>query len=137
MNALWIEDVRSEILPMLRRLHEMQIAVTLIGQIAQARPLLVQESHWDLILLDSYFPGEEGAIHSGSKLFGDLRSGSFGDWGRMVPIVFVTGYAEHVQAVVDNSQSNGIGAAPPLGVLEKPADLMRFEQLIRQVRDLT
>jgi len=120
---------------MLRSLQEMKIAVTLIGQIALARQLLVPERRWDLILLDSYFPGADGATHSGSRLFAELRDGNYGDWGRIVSIIFVTGYAEHVQAVVDNKQRNGDASTPPVGVLEKPADLNRFEAMIRAIRD--
>jgi CheY-like chemotaxis protein len=127
MNALWIEDIRAEIVPILRKFTELGIAVTLHPAVETALGFLNAEAKWDLIVLDSYFPRQDGASHSGVLLFQALRAGKYGDWGRMVPVLFVTGYADVVSGMIERS------CGPrPIAIIPKPADSDQVSQMIRE-----
>lgn len=147
MNALWIEDNRAEILPTLRRCSELGITVTLFSAVELALELLNAEAKWDLIVLDSYFPRPDGASHSGVLLFRELRNGKYGDWGRTVHIIFVTGFSDVVAGMLQagpgsNGGSNTTGASvsssvPPIAIVAKPANAEEVARLIQKfINDL-
>ena len=117
-EALWIEDQPHQIMEVRRCVEARGLTVTVCTSLEVAKPLLHESFGWRVILLDSYFPRDEGqgAAHRGILLFKDLRAGTYGDWGRRVQVIFQTGYKEIVQAATMQE------AMPPAGIVSKPAD---------------
>ena len=67
-----------------------------------------------------------GSVHL--NVYKDLRAGKYGEWGRTVPILFVTGWADFVSGAI----ANGVGPKP-LAILPKPADSDRMDALIGEL----
>jgi pyrimidine deaminase RibD-like protein len=71
---------------------------------------------------------EERNSHSGCKFFRELRSGKWGEWGRSIHVLFVTGYAHIV-----SQEIRGVEPAP-LDIVGKPLGereaLIKFNKAI-------
>lgn len=120
MRILWVEDNLDEVIALVDTLHFCGHSIMLLDSAAKAVNELAKGSHWDLVLLDSYMPGEGRPSHSGCTLFTDLRGGVYGEWGVKVPVCFVTGYGRDVMTIVSGVEP------PPLQIFRKPVIVEDF-----------
>jgi pyrimidine deaminase RibD-like protein/CheY-like chemotaxis protein len=115
MRILWVEDVFDEVEPIAHALLRAGHEIVTARDAGEAGTILQNDITWDLVLLDSYMQDPDlQHSHSGCKFFRDLRSGRWGDWGRSVPVLFITGFAQTVSRKI-----GGINPAP-LKILGKP-----------------
>ena len=133
MNLLWIEDHYDDIRNLTDALLACNQKLTLKKSVQTAVKALKKGTKWDILFLDSFFPGDgnRNSTHSGCAIFQDLRKGKYGSWGKKVPVFFITAYGLDVDDLI------GKTSPKPKYILRKPVateDL--FVLLLEKVKGL-
>ncbi|MEK7476215.1 MAG: hypothetical protein AAB152_11370 [Candidatus Coatesbacteria bacterium] len=117
MRILWLEDVPEEVgrvtRSLMRASHELRVARSFDEAVAYVAESVAAGEYYDLVLLDARLEEQ----HKGSILFGQMRRGEHGSWGKEVWVIFLTKYKESIVG-----QIRGI-EPPPLGVIRKPLSM--------------
>lgn len=113
-KILWVEDDFRAVEDVAASLQRAGHEIYFLTSRVKAEKFIDDGWRGDLILLDSMMPeSERHYSHSGCDLFLQLRGGRWEEWGRSVPVIFITAYAPNVTEKIQN-------ITPAPDILAKP-----------------